>query len=235
MAQSATVIAALKFSDGVLIAADSQASDLAAQVRWPVGKVVRIGQHPLVVGFGGSMGMGDRAKKAIADLGLRPTTFKKCELIQAAIDRALEPIYEAIQTNNKPPAPNVWAIGLTGLAVFWAGDAAHILEREINGDSCFHNCFHAIGSGSQTAYAVYRTLGGRRLVEVDERRALMALLRVLRTSVDVEVFGVSEPFSAFVVTAKGVHQLIQDELQPHLQAVGEWESDEQERFFAQRV
>jgi 20S proteasome alpha/beta subunit len=236
MAESATLVAALRFRNGVVVGADSQASDLVVGVRWPVEKLARIGPHPLVVGFSGSLGMGQRARKALDDLDLRATTFKKPELVQQAIDRALQPIHEAIKKNNNPPAPNpIYEIGLAGLAVFWAGNAPHIHEREINGDSCFHKCFHAIGSGSQTAYAVFRTLGGPRLAELDEPKALMALLRILRTSVHVDVLGVSEPFYAFIVTAKGVRQLSGDELQPHLQAVDEWESDERERFFGDNI
>jgi len=39
MSESTTIIAALKFEGGVVIAADSQASDPVAQVRWPVEKL----------------------------------------------------------------------------------------------------------------------------------------------------------------------------------------------------
>jgi len=160
--------------------------------------------------------------------------FKKRELVQTAIDRALQPVYEAIQQNIKPPVP-LLDVGLTGLAVLWAANEPQILEREINGDSCFHDYFHAIGSGSQTAYAVFRTLGGKRLSELDERKALMALLRILHTSVSVEVMGVSEPLSVLVIESKQVRPLSQDEIQAHLQSIGEWESDEQERFFSSRI
>jgi len=237
MASSTTVVVALKFQDGVLIGADSQASDLVVGVRWPVEKLARVGQHPLVVAFSGSMGMGQRARKQLEDLDLRTNTFKKPELVQAAMDRALQPVYRAIQENSIPPGRpfHVQEIGLTALAAFGAGNACHILEREINGDSCFHDYFHSIGSGSQTAYAVFQTLGGSRLAGLSEAQALMALLRILRTSVNVEMSGVSEPFSVFVVTASQVRQLSQDEVEAHIQAVDEWESDERERFFGKRL
>jgi 20S proteasome alpha/beta subunit len=91
MAESATVIAALKFQGGIVIGADSQASDLVIGVRWPVEKLDRVGEHPLVVGLSNSMGMGQRARREIENLDLRATTFRKPETVQAAIDRALQP------------------------------------------------------------------------------------------------------------------------------------------------
>ncbi len=111
----------------------------------------------------------------------------------------------------------------------WAENEPRILEFEINGDSSYHDYFHAIGSGANTAYAIYRTLGGRRLLNLDEARATMAILRILRTCVEVEMWGVSEPVDIWNVNAAGARRLNGDEVQVHLQAVDAWE--EEERVF----
>lgn len=113
----------------------------------------------------------------------------------------------------------------------WAEDSPQVLEFEINGDSCFHDSFHAIGSGANTAYAIYRTLGGARLGELDEARALMALMRIIRTTVNVEMWGVSEPVVFWVVNQESARRLSDDELQPQLQLVSEWEERERAMLF----
>lgn len=231
MSTSTTIIAALKFQGGVVIAADSQASDTVARVRWPVEKLDCIGDHPLVVGFSGQMGMGQRVRSALEGITLHPTMFQRRDRIRDALDRCFIPVYKKIKEQNYPPTASVPEISLWGLAAYWAEDAPHILEYEINGASMFHDCFHSIGSGSQTAYAIFRTLGGRRLVELDESKARLVMLRIIRTCVDVELWGVSEPLSVWTVTKTRAKRLSADELAPHLQLVDEWEKKERSLLF----
>lgn len=233
MAESSTIIAALKFQSGVAIASDSQVSDLVARVRWPMEKLDRVGNHPLVIGFSGSVGRAQRARKNLEALNLHASQFKKRELVQSAIDKALKPIYDEIKNQVKVGAQQpdpVWDVILSGLAAIWASDAPQILELEMNEDSSFHEYFHAIGSASQTAYAIHRTLGGSRLISLTEQNAIWAILRILRTCVDVELAYVSEPLSVWIVARGGVRPLTQDEIQAHLQSVGTWEEQERSAF-----
>jgi 20S proteasome alpha/beta subunit len=232
MADSHTVVAALKFQGGVVIAADSQVSDDIVGVRWLMEKPEQVKPHPLVVAFSGSHGRGLEAKLALCSAGIEPKHFKSPERIQKVMDAVLQPVYEGIRQNSKPPFKDFREITLTGLAVFWAGGEPHILERELNGDSYPHDCFHAVGSGGATAYAVYRTLGGQRLTTVDEPKALMAILRIIKTCIGVEYQGVSEPIIAYVIADGRVRQLPRAEIDAHLEAVERWERRQQERFFA---
>lgn len=172
------------------------------------------------------MGGGQRARAALESKPIHINQFKKRELARAALHGCLSPVYEAIARANHPPREDIARIGLWGLAAMWADDAPQVLELEINGDSCFHDYFHAIGSGSATAYAIYRTLGGVLLSELDEARALMAMIRIIRTCVNVELWGVSEPATFWVVGPEAPRKLSQDELQPQLQAIDEWEKRE---------
>ena len=151
MAESTTVIAALKFQGGVVIAADSQASDIAGEVRWPVEKLDRIGTHPCVVGFSGSIGRGQRARDAIERTQLHQNMFQRKERIRDALDRCLCPIYREIAEESVQGAPFVLQKGLWGLTAYWAESDAHILEFPLNGDSEFHQHFQAIGSGGADA------------------------------------------------------------------------------------
>ena len=233
MGESTTIIAALKFQGGVVVGADSQASDIVAGVRWPVDKLDRLpGGHACVLGFGGSSGRAEQARAALAAKPLHANQFRKREQVRAALVRCLAPIYDDIkQANPNPPASDLWKITLAGLAGLWAEDDGQILEFEYNGDSSFQPHFHAIGSGTATAYAVYRTLGGTRLSSLDEAKALMVLIRIIRTCVNVEVWGVSEPLWFWVVRPSGCRPVSKDELQPQIQLVDEWEELERDAFF----
>lgn len=236
MALSTTVVAALKFKGGVVVAADSQVSDPVVQVRWPMEKLDRVAAHPLVVGFSGAGGQGARARQALGDAGFRTTTFEKRDRVQTMIENTLHPIYDHIsKISRPPPGADVYAVALTGLAAFMSADEPYILECELNGGTCFHEYFHALGSGGNTAYAVFRTLGGPKLAGIEEAKALMAMLRIMRTAIGVDFVGVSEPISVFVLNTSGVRRLTEDEVQAHLEAVDEWEAEERDRFFRSQV
>jgi len=231
VAESSTIIAALRFQGGVIIGADSQVSDTTALVRWPLEKLERVGAHPIVLGFSGSLGRAQKARANLEAARLHSSQFNKRELVRAVFDSTLAPIYKDITSKNHPGS-NWPQLALWGLSAVWAGGGPHILEFEINGDSCFHDYFHAIGSASQTAYAIHRTLGGKLLSELDERKAVWAVLRILKTCVDVEVAGVNEPLSLWVFTAASkVRKLQIDEIQAELQGVDEWEQKERRSFF----
>lgn len=233
MAASATIIAALKYNGGVVIAADSQASDTVGEVRWQIEKLDCIGNYPLVVGFSGDVGMGQRARRMLEEAAtqpkrtLHPNMFQKRDRIRDALDRYFMPVYQKIKECNYPPTALVPQVSLRGLVAYWAEDAPRILEYDITGTSMFHDCFHAIGSAADTAYAVYRTLGGKKLSELSEAKAIVTVLRILRTCVNVEMWGVSEPLSVWVVTQSRARRLSDDELEPHGQTLDEWEKGEQ--------
>jgi 20S proteasome alpha/beta subunit len=235
MAESTTVIAALKFQGGVVIAADSQASDVASDVRWPVEKLDRIGSHPCVVGFSGAVSRAEHARGKLNSTPLHPNMFDKRERIQGAVYRSLSPVYDEIKRANECAKQPFYLTSLWGLFTFWAEGTPHIFECGINGDCEFHQHFHAIGSGSKTAYAIYRTLGGNELCTLDERWAVPVVLRILRTCVNVELWGVSEPIFVWVISGGKARQLTPDELQVHLQTVDEWERGERSAFFSKAI
>lgn len=230
MSESITIIAALKFEGGVVIAADSQASDPVAEVRWPVEKLDCVGGHPCVVGFSGAVARAQQARSKLEATTLHANMFKKRDKIRDAADRCLSPIYQQIKKANDGVRRDIYLTSLWGLMVFWAEEAPQILECGINGDLEFHPYFQAIGSGAKTAHAIYRTLGGERLSSLDERKALLVMLRILRTCVNVEVSGVSEPLSAWVIFQNKARKISPDEIQPILQFVDRWEENDRRRF-----
>lgn len=228
MAASSTVIAALRYADGIVIGADSQVSDHNARVRWSVEKLHQVGSWPLVVGFSGSLGIATRARRDIESIGWRSTTFKNPERVQKAIAAAVTPHIETLRASMDPGHPfnHVFGMqGLSGLTAYYAKEPT-ILELEPSGDRFVHSHFHAIGSGAQTAHAIWRTIGGRELSALDEGLALDVMLRILQTCVDVEMAGVGGPFTVYIVSAKGARRLSNHELDFVEQAVHEWQRRE---------
>ena len=143
MSTSTTIIAALKFEGGVVIAADSQASDMVAGVRWPIEKLDCIGTHPCVLGFSGSVARSQRARMALETTTMHPNMFDKRERIRGVVDRYLSPIYQQIKQANDGVRRDIYLTSLWGLVAYWAEGAPHILECGVNGDIEFHHYFHA--------------------------------------------------------------------------------------------
>jgi 20S proteasome alpha/beta subunit len=231
MSSSETVIAALKFKCGVVLAAYSQVSDPVGKVRWEFEKLDRIGTVPCVVGFSGSVGRVQRARRTLNEARLDLGAFKKTDTILKVIDRVLTPHYQEIKERWANSPHNLFDVCLWGLCAFWAEGSPQILELEMNGDSSLHNSFRAIGSGSNSAYAVYRTLGGERLCDLEGGKALTAILRILKTSVSVDVAGVSDPYHVWVVSSSDTRKVSDEELNAHLQLLDAWIEREREALF----
>ena len=229
MPSSTTVIIALRYSEGVVFASDSQTSDPVHNVRWPTTKARQVGEHPLVMGFSGNTGVSGRARESVEALSFRATTFQRRERVRAMVEGALTKHYDWIAGQMRPDSAFAQVVGapqMIALAACFADGQPHIIEFEANGDSDFHESFHAVGSGASTAYAVWRTLGGRRLRELGEGRAIHVALRIMRTAVAVDMMGVSEPYTVFVVDGDGARQLPSADVDSEMQAVQEWEEEQ---------
>ena len=100
----------------------------------------------------------------------------------------LQPIYERIRTESKPPFKNWQEIALTGLGRVLGGRSTSYLRAGEEWRHT-HDYFHALGSAGNTAYGVYNTLAPAgeeaRLLNLDERKTLMAILRIVRTAINV--------------------------------------------------
>ena len=220
---------ALRYDGGVLICSDSQATDPVARVRWATTKLRQVQTHPIVMGHSGSLGSAQRVDGKLAELDLRAQSFQKRARVQGALDRVLDEEHAALaQRSQPPPGTPIGEITLWSLAAIWVEDAPSIIEYEANGEGCWHDNFHAIGSGASTAYAVYRTLGGSNLCDLRERSAITAALRILETVVAVDAAGVSEPYDLWRIRASGARRLRDDEVNAHLQFVDDWLQQERE-------
>ena len=123
--------------------------------------------------------------------------------------------------------------GMAALGTYFAEGTPHIIEFERDGDSDFHDYFHAVGSGGSTAYAVWRTLGGKRLRTLQEGRAIHVALRILRTAVDLDVQGVDDPFTVFIVDERGARPLLSAVVDAEMQTAQEWEEQQVQQLLSE--
>ncbi len=236
MASSETVIIALRYDTGVVFASDSQTSDLINRVRWETTKARQIGTQPLVMAFSGNSGISGRARASVEEKNFRPTTFKKRELVRKMIESGLESHYKWIADRMKPESAFKDVIGvpqMVALVACFAEGEPQIIEFERDGDSDFHDYFHAVGSGGSTAYAVWRTLGGKRLRTLQEGRAIHVALRILRTAVDLDVQGVDDPFTVFIVDERGARPLPSAVVDAEMQTAQEWEEQQVQQLLSE--
>ena len=183
------------------------------------------------MGFSGAVARAQQARSKLEATTLHPNMFEKRDRIRDAVDRCLSPVYQQIKQANDGVRRDIYLTSLWGLMVFWAEEAPQILECGINGDLEFHPYFQAIGSGANTAHAIYRTLGGRKLSGLGEYKALLVMLRILRTCVNVEMWGVSEPLSVWIVSSSNARKVSLDEVAANLQFVDQWEERDRNYLF----
>ncbi|MSQ41914.1 MAG: hypothetical protein EXR65_02620 [Dehalococcoidia bacterium] len=110
MPTSGTVIVALMYNDGVLIGSDSQATDTTTEVRWLVRKIEQVKNHPVVIGYSGSVGSAQRTTDRLAQLNLTKNMFDKSDSFLAALDKAFAEEYTSIRSRSHPPVmflPNI--------------------------------------------------------------------------------------------------------------------------------
>ena len=231
MAESATVIAALKFQGGVVIGSDSQVSDPLAGVRWKLEKLDQVGSVPLVIGFSGDLSLGQRARASLQNQIKHPGMIGNLEAARNAVEKCIYPIYRKGVEEKLPFNGSIWDLTIWALAALTSGRSGQIMEFGLNGVCTYHDYFHAIGSGSTTAYSIYRTLGGSKLTTLSEEQCIDVMLRILTTCIDVELQGVADPACLWIVKGNQVRRLAEDESAAHLQLVAQWIEREQSALF----
>jgi 20S proteasome alpha/beta subunit len=229
-----TLIIALTFKDGVIMAADSLGTESVVghpllDYSMTVEKVSAVGKHVVWGGSGGA-GLSQQVKEGLdawgkANEGLLDKPAEKvCPQIGKAVQDVVNKVFGGSPFKDHPQAaPDALknTFLLTGkpkdgppwlLEVMWNGEKTHYDERG----------FHAIGSARVYAYAAHGMIHHYGVKNHDLQHALLCAYRILNFAVRAAASGVREPYVFWVVESKGNRQLSEAEVNGIRDTVGLW-------------
>ncbi|MBI4480043.1 MAG: hypothetical protein HY651_08485 [Acidobacteria bacterium] len=197
-----TLILAIKCSDGIVIAADSASSDLDAGTKQPTEKIKKLGNHTIVYGGSGDVGLLQKLGDAVN--GLNTTTSIKRirqELKKLAVpelkDSAELHVRYPRQGFHEPPEAILLFAGVTARTPW-------ILEIEKDGRDTIYGDdlgnFAAIGSGKPLAQAIFRPhLKSQR----DLNLGKIFAYRVIDDAIELSVMGLCHPIHISTIDLDG--------------------------------
>jgi 20S proteasome alpha/beta subunit len=221
-----TIVIALACSDGVVMASDSQASEIAAGVRWNVTKVFQLSDSAVWGGTGDGQTITeiDHALQAI-----RPQVEAGGNLIQllpAAIHPVLTRRYATfIQVPGlqmTTPATGALACG------YDSGRGRWIVEVDphcISSDYADRG-FHAVGSAAGFALLGNALLNHFRPAERPLSQGRLIAYRVINAAIQTSMSGVGGDIQMWYVDGSGVHQVGENDLDEIKNLVGGWQVEE---------
>ncbi len=219
-----TLIVALKTRDGVVVAADSQAT-IGTQVATRQGGVQKLfclGES-IVWGSAGAVGLTQRAAEALEKLG---NDKKRCEGPLASLRPEIKrTIGKVLKEGNESFVPSGHQTHWQGNAFLFAGHTGGlpwILEIGPTGADQDHDPHSAIGSGDVFAYFAQASMQHLPLKTATDQTGRMIVYRTIATACRVSAFGISEPIQMWSATAKGCHELEQAELDAVRDSVTVW-------------
>jgi len=226
-----TVIAAIGCNDGVIIAADSAASDSEAGSKQLCDKIRRIGTQPILYGVSGDVGL---MQKISYNLEIMKnfdssTPLKKIrkELRIAVIPELKEAINLHVsypqQGFQHPPCAIVLFIGVHNRTPW-------ILEIERNGnDQCYDKnfgYFDAIGSGKPWAQAIFRP---HLYNDRDLSTGKVQAFRVIDDSINIASAYLARPIRIHTIDLDGnVKEVDETEMKVLEETCGVWRQIENE-------
>jgi proteasome beta subunit len=225
-----TIVIALSCSDGVVMASDSQATEMAAGVRWNVQKIFELSSRAVWGGTGDTQTISD-INQALQMV--RPQIEGGADLTQLlpiAINPVLRRRYAAfIQAPNiqaTTPATGTLACGYDSARGGWIVEVDHNCVSSNYGD----RGFHAVGSAAGFALLGNALLGHFRPAERPLSQGRLIAYRVIDAAIQTSMAGVGGDIQMWYVDASGVHQVGKDEMDQIRDLVGAWQDDEGRLF-----
>lgn len=221
-----TIVIALSCSDGVVMASDSQAVEMAAGVRWNVQKIFQLSNTAVWGGTGESQTISeiDRALQAV-----RPQIDGGADLIQLlpiAINPVLRRRYatfiQAPGTQQTSPATGSLACGYDPRRGGWIVEVDHHCISSSYAD----RGFHAVGSAAGFALLGSALLAHFRPAERPLSQGRLIAYRVIDAAIQTSMFGVGGGIQMWYVDTDGVHQVGEGDLAEIKSLVGGWQDEE---------
>lgn len=218
-----TLIIAVRYRGGIIVASDSQASDLQARTRQTTeDKIMPLSPH-IVWGLSGPVGLQERIGPQLKKLAgaewqqqrladFRPNLVR---VVTKAQKQAAEQYVNLPGT--LPPKAELLFSGFTR-------GAPWILEVDESGQDQEHTDegFCAIGSGKKAAHHVYCTLDHYEVASQDSELAKLVVYRIMEDAIKVELIWVGFPIQMWVVEESGAHMVQSSELDHIGELVFHW-------------
>jgi 20S proteasome alpha/beta subunit len=194
-----TLVLAIGCTDGVVMAADSASSDTETGTKQPTDKIRRVGDHLILYGGSGDVGLLQKIDNNLATLHQWSDLKGMCREIKNLI---VPEQREAVQSHvNYPQMP--FNLPPTAILLF-AGvhnDQPWILEIERNGGDTIYGeklgNFAAIGSGKPWAQALFRPHLYR---ERDLELGKIFAYRILDDAINLAAGGLAKPIRIYTIS-----------------------------------
>lgn len=233
-----TVAIGLVCSDGVLVAADSMASDPPTAHK--VQKVFKLDCCPVVWTASGSIYVIEEVQQALAGIdranektGEPPAIFAKPDLpnLRAKLKNTITPKMRecygsALSTTPFPPGSTAPSFATTFLACGFANETPWLLEVAVDGQINWHTDFgfYAIGSGGPFATVARGLMAHYLDTPLTLEQGKLVAYRAIETTCEVSPGGVGLPVRMAVVDKEGAKVLSDAEIEQIGYAVTRWKT-----------
>lgn len=220
-----TLVLALRFTDGVVLASDGQVtSDAAGQpTRAPVRKLFDIGGR-IAWGAAGSTGLLQTLRAEVDALNgsARDPAQLRTRLAGTVIPLQQRALREFVPHAGAEPAE------LACIFCWCDASGPRILSiPRTGGDHQFHGHHAAIGSGDIFAESTVRSIAPANGAELTLEQAKMVAFRAIADAIDVAAVFLGPPIQLYVVTRAGAERVSHEEISSTLAAsVAHWKRRE---------
>ncbi|MCL5736924.1 MAG: hypothetical protein M1274_15365 [Actinobacteria bacterium] len=198
-----TLVVAMACADGVVIAADSAASEADVGTKIPVGKIKQVLGQPILFGGSGDVGVLQKYERSLDSLKPKNHFDATVQLVKSRLCQILREGAENHAPHPEPPF-NRPPFGVLLLAAVWEGKP-WVVEFERDGRDQIYDMrfgrFAAIGSGKVFAHAIARPY------LYYEPRTLAAgqciCYRVMQDAIALAASGLAEPIDMSWINLDG--------------------------------
>lgn len=218
-----TLIIALRCTDGVIMASDSQSTEEAGNIGYPVPKIFEL--IPRAV-WGGS-GSGQIIRELRQQFDSVRDQLEASPAIAQSLVSVVKPVLQAHYNNFIPNVPGL-APGSPATGVLAAGyskdSGAWIVEVDPRCQYTHYDelGFHAIGSAAGFAQLANALMAHFEPKNRPLSHGMLVAYRVMDAAIETSGFGVGPPIQMWVVDAKGARELAKEELDEVQSNVGGW-------------
>lgn len=222
-----TVVVSVVCHDGVVIAADTQITDVNRGMSFPGQKLHPMGEH---AAWGGSGALGVIGELKTIFSAEASTICDADDVARALQERCL-PVFRHHYENFIAEVPGEKVEGGPSayvLAAGWRDEGPWIVEINPSGMATHYEDigFHAIGSGSPMAQQAGVLLSHFDMVDRSVRHGVVGLVRVL-DALSVTSPSVGLQIDVATITAEGAHHLSKEEIEAARNDVERWRDGEQ--------